>query len=152
MKLISTAVVAALSMVPLVPGAAEAACHFNTNNAIVCESPESAAYAYLAFGKDRAKTDIDYNRQLMRQAYCGRPFGDRYASVMVEQIDSGRVATPRGWVEVVRVVTEANDIYIVAKPYLTGVCEPWTHTRQPPSAPLRLDAPVGEDKMYGATP
>ena len=123
MKLITTALTAALAMVPLVAGTAEAACHFNTKNAILCQSAHSAAYAYQAFGKDRAKTDIDYNRQMMREAGCGRPYGDHYASVNIKQFDSGRVATPNGWVDVVRILANNNDILIVARGYLTGECD-----------------------------
>jgi hypothetical protein len=123
MKFMTTAFVAALAIAPLATGTAEAACHFNTDNAILCQSAQTAASAYQAFGTNRAKADIDYNRQILREAYCARPFGSRYASVRITQTRSGRVATPSGWVPVVDIVTEDHDMYTVAKAYLSGVCE-----------------------------
>jgi hypothetical protein len=101
---------------------AHAACHFNTPNAIVCTDADNAADVYQTFGFDIARTNESYNRELIREAGCTRPYGKAYSTVSIEQVSQGKIATPTGWVEVVQITVNDHDTWIVAKAYLDGIC------------------------------
>lgn len=102
---------------------AQAACHFNTGNAIVCLSPEGAAYAFKKFGFDIKTTNLSYNRQLMQEAGCSRAYNPNYKAAIIKVMDEGRIATPQGWVTVVSAVINNSDTFYFAKAYVTGKCE-----------------------------
>lgn len=114
-----------IAMLLLLPVAimANAECHFRVSNSIVCTSPRAAAFASQKFGEDIALTNISYNRQLMREAGCGRPYGSSYAKIKISQINSGRIATPNGWVDIATISANNHDLWYVAKRYLSGTCE-----------------------------
>jgi hypothetical protein len=100
-----------------------AVCHFKSANAILCADGKNAAAAYQAFGFDIARTNESYNRQLMQESGCGRPYGDAFATVDIKEINQGKVATAAGWVEVVTVEVNHHDLGAVARAYVEGVCE-----------------------------
>lgn len=98
-------------------------CHLKTPNAILCTDPDSAADFFQAFGSDIARTNESYNRELMRQSGCTRPYGNAYATVEIEEINHGRVATPSGWVPISIIEVNHKDIWYVASDYLDGTCK-----------------------------
>jgi hypothetical protein len=103
-------------------------CHFKSRNAIVCTDPQNAAIAYNNFGFDAARTDVDYNRQLLQESGCGRAYGKTYATAHIREFKRGRVALPNGWVGVSFVDVDGRDAWYVATDYLEGICEAYKPT------------------------
>lgn len=109
-----------LLMLPTLALAEE--CRIKTSNAAICTTTEAAAYAYQAFGFDIARTNIDYNRQLLINAGCGRAYGKTYKTDSVETYQVGRIATPNGWVRVAQIIVNDRDSGFMATDYLN--CAP----------------------------
>lgn len=106
----------------IIPALASAECHLNTPNAIVCLGPLNAARAYIEYGTDSTRTNLPYNRDILRQAGCGRPYGTTYSTVGVTSMSHSQVPTPNGYVGVTAAVIGSSDVYYVADGYLSGTC------------------------------
>jgi hypothetical protein len=106
-----------------IPGSVFAECHLKTGNAVFCQAPKPAAYAFQALGFDAKKTNLSHNRQLMQEAGCSRPYGRSFKEASVRLVATGRVATPDGWVSISNVIVNDRDILYVATDYIEGTCE-----------------------------
>jgi len=113
-------IAAVLLVLPIMAAADE--CRFKTSNAIVCDSTKGAAYAYQAFGFDIQRTNLDYNRQLLRESGCGRAYGATYKTDDVRAYRRGNIATANGWVSVDQVIVNDSGQWFVATNYLS--CKP----------------------------
>jgi hypothetical protein len=99
-----------------------AECHFDTPNTIVCLNAKPAATAFANYGFDIAKTNLSYNRELLRQSGCARVYGPKFSEHKIVLANKGRIATPTGWVGVSIVIVNGHDIYYVASKYISGAC------------------------------
>lgn len=107
----------ALLTLPMLASAAE--CQIKTSNAAICLTPRAAAYVYQAFGFDIARTNIDYNRQMLIDAGCGRAYGKTYKTDSVKAYQISKIATPNGWVKVAQVIVNDRDSGFMAADYLS---------------------------------
>lgn len=101
---------------------AEAECNFRIENSIVCTTPMSAALVWQKFGENTTLTNVSYNRQIMREAGCGRPYGKTFAKIKISQINTSRIATPSGWENIVAISANGHDLWFVSQGYLIGAC------------------------------
>ncbi|WP_143136951.1 hypothetical protein [Burkholderia ubonensis] len=109
-------IAAVLLALPILASAAE--CKIKTSNAAICLTPNAAAYAYQAFGFDIARTNIDYNRQMLIDAGCGRAYGKTYRTDSVQAYQISKIATPNGWVRVAQIIVNDRDSGFMAADYL----------------------------------
>jgi len=105
-------------------GLAQAECHIAASTVIMCQGATNAALAYRAYGMNVKKIDTSYTREILHQSYCAT-VTDPKRSVSFGRLQSGRVATQDGWVDVTFVGWLNNgiaDTRYVATPYLKGTC------------------------------
>ncbi|WP_419692213.1 hypothetical protein ACN262_08380 [Burkholderia gladioli] len=110
------------------PGLAQAECHIAASTVIMCMGPNGAsnsAMAYRAYGMNTKKINTSYTRELLHQYNCAT-VTDPKRTLSFGRLQSGRVATQDGWVDVEFVgwVHDGlDDTRYVAKPYLKGECK-----------------------------
>ncbi|WP_155639070.1 hypothetical protein [Burkholderia cepacia] len=122
-KAATRAIVAALSFVGVMPGAS-AECRLAASTVIMCQGAGNAALAYKAYGMNVKKIDTSYTREILHQSYCAT-ITDPKRTITFGRLQSGRVATPDGWVDVTFVGWVHDglaDTRYVAAPYLRGTC------------------------------
>ncbi len=91
----------------------------------MCQGATNAALAYRAYGMNVKKIDTSYTRELLHQSYCAT-VTDPKRTIAFGRLQSGRVATSDGWVDVTFVGWMNNgleDTRYVATPYLKGTCK-----------------------------
>jgi len=113
-------------------------------------SPKAAAAAFNAFGFDSDRADLSHNRELMREAGCGRPFGSKFRDVKIQDFGKGRVAMPGGWVPVMRIITDEKSVYYVDQRYINGTCKKYVpeviHHTMPSLTASQEIAPTTQDR------
>ncbi|MEK6419989.1 MAG: hypothetical protein V4801_10310 [Burkholderia gladioli] len=117
--------VASFAGILLATSHAQAECHVAASTVIMCQGAMNAALAYRAYGMNVRKIDTSYTRELLHQSYCAT-VTDPKRTVSFGRLQSGRVATSDGWVEVTFVGWMNNgiaDTRYVATPYLKGTCK-----------------------------
>ncbi|MBR8027809.1 hypothetical protein KDX27_22655 [Burkholderia cenocepacia] len=114
---------ASASFVGVAPNAV-AECHVAIPTVIMCQGANNAALAYKAYGMNVKKIDTSYTREILHQSYCAT-ITDPKRTLTFGRLQTGRVATPDGWVDVTFVGWLRDgvaDTRYVAAPYLRGIC------------------------------
>lgn len=103
---------------------ARAECRLAASTVIMCQGANNAALAYKAYGMNVKKIDTSYTREILHQSYCAT-ITDPRRTLTFGRLQTGRVATPDGWVDVTFVGWVRDgvaDTRYVATPYLRGTC------------------------------
>ncbi|WP_334034725.1 hypothetical protein [Burkholderia cepacia] len=103
---------------------ARAECRLAASTVIMCQGANNAALAYKAYGMNVKKIDTSYTREILHQSYCAT-ITDPKRALTFGRLQTGRVATPDGWVDVTFVGWLRDgvaDTRYVATPYLRGIC------------------------------
>lgn len=101
-----------------------AECHIAMPTIIMCQGATNAAMAYKTYGMNAKKIDTSYTREILHQSYCAT-ITDPKRTMTFGRLQTGRVATPDGWVDVTFVGWVHDgvaDTRYVATPYLRGTC------------------------------
>ncbi len=101
-----------------------AECRLAISTVIMCQGAENAALAYRAYGMNVKKIDTSYTREILHQSFCAT-ITDPKRTMTFGRLQSGRVATQDGWVDVTFVGWMnhgISDTRYVAAPYLRGTC------------------------------
>jgi hypothetical protein len=112
--------------IALIPSLVAAKCHFRIEAAIVCTDPKNAAIAFNRFGYDVTKIEKTYNVEILHEAECGIPYKKTFKTDKIELSANGKVALPKGWAHVARIIVNNRDIYYIASEYIDGTCKKFT--------------------------